>query len=87
MKSQKVNVGYRAYIEWLDSYASYGWVREILDSKDFLIKSIGVITHSTDDFITISTSLNPDGGCNSPLSIPWCSISKFKQYESLNGNN
>lgn len=82
MESKKVKIGHRVYIEWLDSYAAYGWRDEIKEII-FSLKSIGIVVHNTDKYITISTSISTEGSSNSPLSIPWCSITKFKQYEKI----
>lgn len=78
MKPQSVKIGFVTHILWEDSASEYGWTRET-NGGSIRVMSAGIAVGADDVSVTITTSVTLNGSANSPISIPWCAILKFKQ--------
>lgn len=68
------------YVEWFDSQTNYGWRKnEDDDDEPAFIKSAGILVSKGKKCVTISTSKSNFGNFVDKLSIPICSILKYKK--------
>ena len=78
-KPKNVKLGFLAEIAWIDSIETPGWQTEI-QNTDLGIRSVGIIIGADKNSVTITTSVTSYAAFDSPLSIPWCAITKFKHH-------
>jgi hypothetical protein len=81
-KPKRVKTGYLVELMWMDSIATYGWQHEV-DHTNLAIRSVGIVVDVNERTLTITTSVTAYAAFDSPLSIPWCSITKFKQHSKI----
>ena len=81
-----VKLGHRVFIEWIDSSVEHGW-QNGREPSIATIRSIGILLSFDKISVAITTSISTGGNSLSVLSIPWCAVNKFKQYESLLDDN
>jgi hypothetical protein len=78
-KPKNVKFGYLGEVVWVDSIASPGW-QHTIEHTSLNVHSVGIIVGFNEKTITITTSVTAYMAIDSPLSIPWCAISKFRQH-------
>lgn len=79
-RPQEVKAGFRAEFQWVDSSHRMGWGHET-DPELAVVKTIGIIVGVDDSGVAVTTSVIAEGGFHTVLSVPWCAIKKFKQFE------
>ena len=82
MQPPKVEIGHRVMLEWIDSASDRGWSMDVSPSLA-VVRSVGIAVGCDESAISITTSVMNNGGCHSTLSIPWCAIVVFEQYEKV----
>jgi hypothetical protein len=75
MEPKKLTLGELVFVKWIDSRGKSGWQRPNEAVNVGTIRSVGWVVAATDDYLTITTSLQSDDSyAYDPLSIPWVSI-------------
>lgn len=71
-----------AYVEWADSACNRGWLdfNRATDGPS-LIQSVGILVHSSKDFVTLTTSCDSAGKVTDSLSIPRSAIRKIRRVK------
>ena len=78
MQHINVTLGEVVSVKWIDSRAKAGWQRPNEAASVGVIYSIGFVVAATEEYLTITTSLQSDDSyAYDPLSIPWASIKAF----------
>lgn len=78
MKRLPVSAGEVVKFDWVDSSASNGWQRPTTAHLTLLkITTLGYVIGSSDESISVTTSIANDGQVIDALSVPWGCISKL----------
>lgn len=72
LEPQELAVGKAVRVLWEDSHRTSGWLfEEEIEAKVVRVSSLGYVVASSQEALTISTSINSASGRLDPLSIPW----------------
>ena len=75
MEPKQLSLGEVVFLKWIDSRAKAGWQKPADAVPVGIVYSIGFVVATTDEYLTISTSLHADDEyAYDPISIPWGSI-------------
>ena len=71
------------YVEWVDSGSTHGWVHldQLRDPPRILCVTVGFLVREIDEGVTVSASWSDTGSFDSPITIPWATVTKYHTVE------